>query len=258
VLRPSLAEDLPTLRRASPWASLPLTLVVCAGAAVLAWRMARSTPAAEPVVETVPVILPDLPGVSGPAGPAGMARPAAPPKPAPAPAPPPAANPSATPAPPPPPQPEAAPVETPKTLPLQDLSGAAGAPGGTGAGAAGGVPGGIGGAGTGKGGLGGVGPGGGGAGAPELDSSKAVYIFKPPAPRYPPIALQARTQGVVRVVILVGTDGVPKKVLAVDGNLLLQGSAKAYAMACRLKPHLENGIAIEVQTDVVVTYRLEP
>jgi periplasmic protein TonB len=236
-------EDLP-LHRASPWITVPVTLAGYLVVAWTGWRLLNRTadPAGPPPTVTLELQAPGD-GSGGPPRPAPPRPAPAAPRPAPAPAPPPlTAKATEVPvaAPPPPPQPEAAPDQTPTTLPTRDLSGTAlpagpggGVPGGTGTGA--GVPGGTG--------AGGGGGGGGPARVVDLDAGEMAVLSRP-AFTYPPQARARHIQGTVRVEMLVGTDGVPSSVHAVDGPALLRQAAEAFAAKYRFRPEVRNGVPV--------------
>jgi protein TonB len=258
VYRPSLAAGRGELRRADRRVSLPLALLGYTLLALLGWRVARHRLAAPAQSQrTVTLDLQDL--GDGEAAP----HPAAPPAPAPAApsAPPPGAlqQPGAPPL---PPQlnPETAPEKPPTELPTQDLSrvavpaAPATAPGGTGTGT-GTATGGTGeGTGTGNG-----GPGGGhGPKVVEYDFSEVEVLFKPQitGADYPANARAARVQGVVKVDITVGTDGVPLSAHAQEGPPMLRKAAESLALKYRFKPETENGQPVIAHFSLSVTFRL--
>jgi protein TonB len=250
------------LPRASPWITVPVTLAGYLAVGWLGWRLCHP---AEDLGGPPPTVSLDL---LAPADAAGGPPKPAPPAPKPAPAPPrPAAAPPAPPAltarasavpasaPPPPPQPEASPDQAPTTLPTRDLSHTAlpagpggGVAGGTGAGTGPGAPGGIG--------FGGGNGGGGAARVVEREASEMAVAFRPPLLAYPPLAKSRHVQGTVRVEILVGTDGLPATVHAVDGPPLLRPAAEAYAAKYRFRPEISNGVPVLQHFFLSVVFQL--
>lgn len=256
VYRPSLAEGKPAFRRATPWATLPITLGIAGVGAGLAMLLARQPGPHATVVRSVRVVLPAWGEVPAPAGhspvqPIASARvPGAAPKDAP----PPAVQPRG----------EVLPHQAPSPIAvadagLEDRSGVdrsrpngadpgPGRPGtpGTGSGAAiegmagdraesgGGRPGRI----------------------RELDLTQIREKYRPAAPSYPPLARTARVQGDVVVQILVGITGVPTSARALTGPLPLRSAAESYAMAWRFEPFLWNGVPQESRFNLTVSFRL--
>ncbi len=65
---------------------------------------------------------------------------------------------------------------------------------------------------------------------------------------YPRIAELAQVEGVVRIRMVVGTDGVPYDVQFLSGPPLLMGVAMNAVKTWRFRPMLVNGIPVEVET----------
>ena len=75
-------------------------------------------------------------------------------------------------------------------------------------------------------------------------------------PLYPPLALQARIQGVVRFDIVIGKDGRVSNVQLVRGHPLLVAAARDAVHQWVYKPTLLNGEPVEVVTSVDVNFAL--
>ena len=86
--------------------------------------------------------------------------------------------------------------------------------------------------------------------------------IKPPvrteyvAPVYPPIAVQARVEGVVILELLIGTDGSVRQSRVLRQNALLDGAAVEAVKKWKYTPTLLNGVPTEVLTTVTVTFNL--
>ena len=75
-------------------------------------------------------------------------------------------------------------------------------------------------------------------------------------PVYPPLAMQARIQGVVRFNVVIGKDGRVSNVNLVSGHPLLVAAAKDAVRQWVYKPALLNGDPVEVATEVGVNFTL--
>jgi len=75
-------------------------------------------------------------------------------------------------------------------------------------------------------------------------------------PLYPKIALAARITGVVQLKAIIGKDGNIKELQALSGPPLLVPSAIDAVKQWHYKPYLLNGEAVEVETNVTVTFQL--
>jgi protein TonB len=75
-------------------------------------------------------------------------------------------------------------------------------------------------------------------------------------PAYPKIALAARITGVVRLKAIIGKDGNIRELQALSGPPLLIPSAIDAVRQWHYRPYLLNGEAVEVETDVTVTFTL--
>ena len=82
-----------------------------------------------------------------------------------------------------------------------------------------------------------------------------MAISNPP-PVYPPLAKQARIQGVVRLDAIIGKDGTMKDLRAASGHPLLVPAALEAVRQWVYKPTLLNGNPVEVVTVVDVNFTL--
>ncbi len=83
----------------------------------------------------------------------------------------------------------------------------------------------------------------------------AKLIFQP-QPTYPPVARNARIQGVVRLNGLIGKDGSIEQLKVISGHPLLIGAALDAVSKWRYQPTMLNGIAVQVSTEIDVTFTL--
>jgi periplasmic protein TonB len=74
-------------------------------------------------------------------------------------------------------------------------------------------------------------------------------------PAYPPLARQARIQGVVVLTAIIDKDGNVQKLQLVSGHPMLAPAAIEAVKHWRYKPFLLNGQPLEVETTVTVTFR---
>ena len=195
----------------------------------------------------------------------------------------------APPPPPPPPPPPAAPVKVQRVIPRQFDAGRLMAPKSvpkqiainkeeelpppTGAvGVVGGVPGGVpGGAGGGIiGGIIGAAPVAAPPPPPKVEVQKPLTpqrirvggnvqqakLVRQPKPVYPPLAKQARIQGVVRFTAIIGKDGTIQNLQLVTGHPLLVPSAQEAVKQWVYQPTLLNGEPVEVITQIDVNFTL--
>ena len=81
-------------------------------------------------------------------------------------------------------------------------------------------------------------------------------LIQQPRPVYPPLAKQARVQGVVRLLIIIAKDGTVKNMELESGHPLLVPSAQEAVRQWVYRPTLLNGEPVEVQTSVDVNYTL--
>src|ERR1700722_9587227 len=85
---------------------------------------------------------------------------------------------------------------------------------------------------------------------------QSMNLTRKVTPIYPPLAKQARIQGVVRFTALIGTDGSVINLQLVEGHPLLVPSAQEAVQQWQYKPTLLNGNAVEVITQIDVNYTL--
>jgi protein TonB len=148
-----------------------------------------------------------------------------------------------------------APVEVPEQLPAPDESLDLGVEGGVPGGVEGGVPGGVAG-----GVIGGLPP----APLPEpsrpvvriggkVRAPKLVHDVKP---EYPPLAVQARVQGIVILEAHVGTDGLVRSLRVLRGIPLLDDAAIAAVKQRRYQPLLLNGVPTEFILTLTMNFQL--
>jgi len=76
------------------------------------------------------------------------------------------------------------------------------------------------------------------------------------APVYPPLARQARIQGVVRFNVIIGNDGHVKNIILISGHPLLVPAAQEAVEQWVYRPTLLNGNPVEVATVVDVPFTL--
>jgi TonB family protein len=75
-----------------------------------------------------------------------------------------------------------------------------------------------------------------------------------PLPVYPDMAREVDVEGRVIVRVLVGTDGVPRRVIAVSGPKLLMGAAVEGVRRWRFKPATTNGSPVEVWVEIPIVF----
>jgi len=85
---------------------------------------------------------------------------------------------------------------------------------------------------------------------------QAAKLLNQPKPQYPPLARQARIQGVVRFNAVIGKDGAIQNLTLVSGHPLLVPSATEAVRQWRYQPTLLNGEPVEVVTQIDVNFTL--
>jgi periplasmic protein TonB len=75
-------------------------------------------------------------------------------------------------------------------------------------------------------------------------------------PVYPPLARQARIQGVVTLQALIGKDGSIQNLQVISGHPMLIQAAMEAVKQWRYKPYFLNGEPVEVDTHIVVNFTL--
>jgi len=86
---------------------------------------------------------------------------------------------------------------------------------------------------------------------------QAARLIHRVEPRYPPLAIQTRTEGKVVLRALIGTDGTMREVRVVSGHPLLVLAAQDAVMQWRYQPTLLNGQPVEVETQITVIFTLQ-
>ena len=87
-------------------------------------------------------------------------------------------------------------------------------------------------------------------------SVQKARLAKRVAPRYPPLARQARIQGTVKLTAIIARNGTVEKLEVGSGHPLLVPSAIEAVKQWRYKPTLLNGVAVEVVTQIDVIFKL--
>jgi protein TonB len=85
--------------------------------------------------------------------------------------------------------------------------------------------------------------------------SKGLLIYRI-EPTYPPVARQARIQGVVVLTAVIDRDGNIQNLQVVSGHPMLAPAAIEAVKQWRYKPFLLSGQPVEVETAVTVTFQL--
>jgi protein TonB len=77
------------------------------------------------------------------------------------------------------------------------------------------------------------------------------------APVYPPIARQARVQGVVKLRVVVGTDGAVQQLDVIEGPAMLRNSALDAVRQWIYAPVVIDGKPARIVTDVDISFYLQ-
>lgn len=85
---------------------------------------------------------------------------------------------------------------------------------------------------------------------------QSAKLVRQPKPVYPPLAKQARIQGVVRFTAVIGKDGTIQNLQLVSGHPLLIPSAQEAVKQWVYQPTLLNGEPVEVITQIDVNFTL--
>jgi protein TonB len=85
---------------------------------------------------------------------------------------------------------------------------------------------------------------------------QAAKLIRQPKPIYPPLAKQARIQGVVRFNAIIGKDGTIQNLQLVSGHPLLAPAATEAVKQWVYQPTLLNGEPVEVVTQIDVNFTL--
>jgi protein TonB len=86
--------------------------------------------------------------------------------------------------------------------------------------------------------------------------TKGMIVYRI-EPTYPPLARQARIQGVVVLTAMIDTDGNIQNLRLVSGHPMLAPAAIDAVKHWRYKPFLLNGQPLEVETTVTVRFQLQ-
>ncbi len=91
--------------------------------------------------------------------------------------------------------------------------------------------------------------------APVIDAGRfQALIFKQVAPEYPSEAQAQHIAGDVLVTVHLNPSGTLHSIKAVKGPAMLREAAMKAVMQWRFRPYLRDGIAIAVQSEVVVHF----
>ncbi len=88
---------------------------------------------------------------------------------------------------------------------------------------------------------------------PSIVASSLLVYSRPP---YPQEAKDKKVQGKVKIHLIIGTDGKVMEATAISGDSLLAQSAIEAVRRWTYRPTLLNGQAVEVDSEVEVTYKL--
>ena len=83
----------------------------------------------------------------------------------------------------------------------------------------------------------------------------AKLVFQPRT-AYPPLARQARVQGIVRLEAVINMDGTIEKLMVLSGHPLLVRAALDSVQQWRYQPTLLNGKPVEVVTIIELSFTL--
>lgn len=99
---------------------------------------------------------------------------------------------------------------------------------------------------------------------PKIESPKRVrvsqgvtkgLVVNKVEPKYPPIALAARITGVVLLKAVISRDGQVTELQTLSGHPLLVPAAIDAVKQWRYRPYLLNGVPVEVETTITVTFQ---
>jgi protein TonB len=86
---------------------------------------------------------------------------------------------------------------------------------------------------------------------------QASKLIQSPPPVYPPLAQQARIQGLARFTAIIGVDGKVQSITVVSGHPLLIPAAQEAVKQYVYQPTLLNGQPVEVVTQIDVNFSLQ-
>jgi protein TonB len=81
-------------------------------------------------------------------------------------------------------------------------------------------------------------------------------VIKKVAPVYSATALQLRKEGTVELMATISKDGAVTSVQVLKGDLLLAKSAVDAVKQWKYRPYLLNGEPVEIQTQIMVNFKL--
>ncbi len=96
-----------------------------------------------------------------------------------------------------------------------------------------------------------------GAAPQRIRGGSTAGVLRYVDPVYPPLARQARIQGVVRLNVIVAKDGAPQNISVVSGHPLLVPAAMEAVRQWQWHPALVNGQPVEIVTQVDVPFSLQ-
>ena len=89
----------------------------------------------------------------------------------------------------------------------------------------------------------------------EVVQIESMHLIAYARPAYPPEALARRVEGKVTLDIIIGKDGAVQNLSVRDGDPVLAESAMKTVRHWAYRPTLVNGIPVEVQTEVELSFR---
>jgi protein TonB len=91
----------------------------------------------------------------------------------------------------------------------------------------------------------------------KSEGAQAALLEHRVMPSYPPLAIQTRTEGEVRLHAIISTDGTIKSLEVESGNPLMIRAATDAVWQWRYKPALLSGQPVEVDTFITVIFHLQ-
>jgi periplasmic protein TonB len=85
---------------------------------------------------------------------------------------------------------------------------------------------------------------------------QGAMLIRRVEPQYPPLARQLGRSGTVHIRAFISTDGNIESIQVLDGDPLLVQSAKDAVLQWHYRPTMLNGVPVEVETIIAVTYTL--
>lgn len=83
------------------------------------------------------------------------------------------------------------------------------------------------------------------------------FLVSKVSPVYPPLARQARITGTVILRAIIATDGSIKDLTLLSGHPMLAQAAMEAVRQWKYKPYLQNGIPVEIDTQIQVNFTLQ-